>query len=174
MDVNLWIVTGSIGSGKTTFCREMVQTAQQAGWDAAGLLSLAEFKEGMKESIWAKDIRSGEKRLLASAHQKAETDLIFGEWYFDQKSIDWGNQVLKSTIPCDLLVIDELGPLEFNLSLGWVSALEVAKTAQFRLALLTIRPGLLELAQGIFKPTQIIHLHNLDEVRAKVHQYSPF
>ncbi len=174
MDAKIWIVTGSIGSRKTTFCREMVQKAQQCGWDAAGLLSLAEFKDGMKESIWAQDIRSGEKRLLASAQQQTETDLHFGEWYFDQEIFDWGNQVLKSSTPCDLLVIDELGPVELRLSSGWVSALDVIKSKQYRLALVVIRPGLLELAEGIFQPAQIIHLNSVDEVTAKVRQYSPF
>ncbi len=174
MDINLWIITGSIGSGKTTFCREMVQKARQSGWDAAGLLSLAEFKGGTKESIWAQNIRSGERRLLASAQQQTETDLRFGEWYFDPKTFDWGNNVLKSSIPCDLLVVDELGPVEFRLSTGWVSALDVIKTKEYRLAMVVIRPGLLELAEGIFQPAQIIRLCNVDEVSAKVHQYSPF
>jgi nucleoside-triphosphatase len=164
MDVNLWIITGWRGSGKTTFCRKMLETARLSGWDSAGLVSPAVFQDGIKDSIWAEDIRSGEKRLLAAAHQQTETDLVFGDWYFNRKTFEWGNQVLLSSIPCDLLVIDELGPLEFNLSMGWVSALDVVKTARFRLALLVIRPELLELAQGILQPTQIIHLNNVNEV----------
>lgn len=84
----------------------MIQKAQQTGWDAAGLLSLAEFKGKTKDFIWAQDIRSGETHLLASAQQQTETDLHFGEWYFDPKTFHWGNEVLKSSIPCDLLVID--------------------------------------------------------------------
>ncbi len=152
----------------------MAQYALQSGWDAAGLLSLAEFKGGTKESIWAQNIRSGKKRLLASARQQTETDLHFGEWYFDRKTFDWGNDVLKSSMPCDLLVVDELGPVEFSLSSGWVGALDVIKSKQYRLALVVIRPGLLELAEGIFQPAQIIRLCNVDEVSAKVRQYSPF
>ncbi len=82
--------------------------------------------------------------------------------------------MLKSSTPCDLLVVDELGPVEFRLSSGWVSALDVIKSKQYRLALVVIRPGLLELAEGIFQPAQIIHLSNVDEISAKVRQYSPF
>ena len=83
-----------------------------------------------------------------------------------------GNRVIQSSIPCDLLVIDELGPLEFKLSLGWVSALEVIKTAQFRLALVVIRPELLESAQSMLHPDHTIQIHGVNEVHDKVLQYS--
>jgi nucleoside-triphosphatase THEP1 len=174
MDVNLWIVTGWRGSGKTTFCHEMLQAARLAGWDAAGLLSPAVFRDGIKDSIWAEDIRSGEKRLLADTHQQTEKDLAFGDWYFNRETLEWGNQVLRSSIPCDLLVIDELGPLEFNLSLGWMSALDVIKTAQFRLAVVVIRPELLEAVQRIIQPTHNIHLSDVHEVHSRVLLYTPW
>lgn len=174
MDVNLWIVTGWRGSGKTTFCREMLQKARLTGWDAAGLLSPAVFQDGIKDTIWAEDIRSGNKRLLAAAHQQTGTDLAFGDWYFNRKTLEWGNQVLQSSIPCDLLVIDELGPLEFNLSLGWVSALDVIKTARFRLALVVIRSELLITAQDILQPIHIIQMNGVNEVPSRVLQYNPW
>ena len=172
MDVNLWLVTGWRGSGKTTFCRKMLQTARLAGWDTAGLLSPAGFQDGIKVSIFAEDIRSGEKRILAAAHPQTETDLVFGNWYFNRTTLEWGNQVLQSSIPCDLLLIDELGPLEFNFSLGWVRALEVIKTSQFRLALVVIRPELLERGQQTFQPNHTIHLDRVDNVNESVLQYS--
>jgi len=174
MDVNLWIVTGWRGSGKTTFCRALLQTARLSGWDAAGLLSPAVFRGGIKNSILAEDIRSGEKRLLAAAHPQTETDLALGEWFFDRNTLEWGNQMLQSSVPCDLLVIDELGPLELNLSLGWVSALEVIRTAQFRLALVVIRPELLEQAQHTLRPNRTIQMNQVNEVDDKVLQCPPF
>jgi len=172
MDVNLWLVTGWRGSGKTTFCREILQTARLANWDAAGLLSPAVFKEGFKVSIFAEEIRSGKKRLLAATQQQTKTDLAFGDWFFNRKTLEWGNQVLQSSVPCDLLVIDELGPLEFNLSMGWMIALDVIKTAQFRIALVVIRPELLESAQSMFYPDHTIQIHGVNEVHDKVLHYS--
>jgi nucleoside-triphosphatase len=173
MDVNLWIVTGWRGSGKTTFCQEILRRAHIAGWDAAGLLSPAIFNEGLKDSIWAIDIRSDEKRLLAASYPQTDTDLAFGEWFFNQETLAWGNKVLNSSIPCDLLVIDELGPLEFSLSRGWVSALQVVKTSQFRLALVVIRPELLELATKILHPNKTIQMDGIIKVHDLVLQFSP-
>ncbi len=64
----------------------------------------------------------------------------------------------RASVPCDLLVIDELGPLEFNLKVGWLSALDVVKTGQFSLALVVIRPELLEPAREILRPDETILL----------------
>jgi len=174
MDVNIWIVTGWRGSGKTTFCQEMLLSARAAGWDTAGLLSPAVFQDAVKESIWAEDIRSSEKHLLAAAHPQTESDLAFGDWYFNRKTLAWGNQVLKSSVPCDLLVIDELGPLEFKLSLGWVSALDVIHSRQFRLGLVVIRPELFDEATNILHPYHTIQMNSVNEVDAKVLQYTPW
>lgn len=174
MAVNLWIITGWRGSGKTTFCQEMLLAARMVGLDSAGLLSPAGFKDDIKDSIWAEEIRSGEKRLLATDHPQTEADLVFGDWYFNRKTLEWGNMVMKSSVPCDLLVIDELGPLEFNLSLGWVSAVDAIKTAKFRLALVVIRPELLAIAGKIIQPTRIIHFSDVNEVRSRVLQYTPW
>lgn len=150
----------------------MIQTAHLAGWDAAGLLSLAEFHDGVKKGIWAVDVRSGEKQLLASDLRQAENDLIFGKWFFNHFTLEWGNRVLRSSIPCDLLVIDELGPLEFKLFQGWVSALEVIRTGQFKIALVIIRPELTEPAINLLHPDRTIRLCAVEKVHEKVLQYS--
>jgi nucleoside-triphosphatase THEP1 len=172
MVVNRWIITGWRGSGKTTFCQALNQEARQKGWDVAGLLSPARFQEGLKNFIDAVDIRTGEKRSLATVQRHSETDLAFGDWFFNPQTLEWGNQVLQGSIPCDLLTIDELGPLEFKLSLGWVHALEVIQSARFRLALVVIRPELLELAHEIIQPTHTIHIERADEVETKIRHYA--
>jgi len=179
MDIDLWIVTGNSGSGKTTFCQGILQFARSAGLHTAGIISPAVFRETVsgedktKESIWAESIQSGEKRILASVNRRNELDLAFGEWFFDQKTLEWGNQVLKTSIPCDLLLIDELGPIEFNLSRGWMSAMDVIKSAQYRLAVVVIRPHLLEIAQRTFQPTRTIEITEGFQVQRYLEMYLP-
>ena len=65
-----------------------------------------------------------------------------GVWTFDPASVEWGQQVLASLPPSDLLVIDEIGPLELEMGQGLTNALDALHRADYRLALVTLRPAL--------------------------------
>lgn len=145
MDVNalpLWLVSGPRGAGKTTFCRLLVRRARAAGWGVAGLLSPAIVEAGVKTGILAEDLRSGEARHLALTVRQPPFDLQLGRWFFDRAVLDWGNHLLAACLPCDLLIVDELGPLELVRGEGWRAALEVLARPGFRLGLVVVRPEL--------------------------------
>ncbi|MEN6410591.1 MAG: nucleoside-triphosphatase [Anaerolineaceae bacterium] len=164
MDVNCWIITGNRGSGKTSFCKSFIQAAREAGWDAAGILSLAGFNNGIKDSIRVMDIRWGMEKQLASVNRQRESDIKVGKWYFDPRTLEWGNDALLSSVPCVLLVVDELGPLEFNQSQGWIKAWKVLHLACFQLALVVVRPELLDQANAALKPTQCLWIDRVEDV----------
>jgi hypothetical protein len=67
-------------------------------------------------------------------------NLKLGQWLFDPTVVDWGNQVLQSRQPCDLFIIDELGPLEFFRGEGWISAFDALRQVRYRLGVVVIRP----------------------------------
>lgn len=173
MDVEHWIVTGWRGSGKTTLCREIIQYAQTTGWDVAGILSPAIFEAGIKTSINAIDLRTGEERPLAHVKLQHGTDLVFGNWFFNRQTLEWGNRVLRSIQSCDLLVVDELGPLEFNFSQGFVDALDILQSGAYHLAMVVIRPELLERASAMIHPTHTIHLSKSASIPSIFQQIAP-
>jgi nucleoside-triphosphatase THEP1 len=142
------MVTGPRGVGKTTFCRLLAGQARTAGWDVAGLLSPAIVEDGLKTGILAEDVRTSEQRPLASAASHPPFDLQLGNWFFDRASIDWGNRVLVTCLPCDLLIVDEIGPLELLRCAGWTSALTVLRRPNYRLGLVVVRPELQETARA--------------------------
>jgi len=151
MDVTgsrLWMVTGPRGVGKTTFCRLLAGHACTAGWDVAGLLSPAVIEEGFKTGVLVEDLRTSEQRPLASAAPHPPFDLQLGDWFFDRATLDWGNHVLETCLPCDLLIVDELGPLELMRGAGWASALAVLRQPNYRLGLVVVRPELQESARA--------------------------
>lgn len=157
MDVKaalLWLVTGQRGAGKTAFCRALIAHARSQGWNAAGLLSPAVFEGQLKTGILVEDVRSGETRPLASSMPQESFDLQLGDWYFNRSSLVWGSHILKSSLPCDLLIVDELGLLELKQHKGWWSALNILRRDlgcdQYRLALVVIRPELQETAYSLF------------------------
>jgi nucleoside-triphosphatase THEP1 len=87
--------------------------------------------------------------------------------------LDWGNRIIESSVPCDLLIIDELGPLEFNLSLGWVNALGAVRGARYLLAVVVVRPELLEHAQEVMQPAQTIEINGREQVQERIEQVMP-
>jgi nucleoside-triphosphatase THEP1 len=144
----LWILTGSRGSGKTTLCRRLAAEAKALGWDVAGVVSPAVFDGGEKTGIEVLDLRSGESRQFArrpAAYDGATSHRP--SWIFDQIALAWGNQVLKTVIPCDMLIVDELGPLEFEAGVGWSAGMKALDSRSYQVGLVSIRPELLKAAR---------------------------
>jgi nucleoside-triphosphatase THEP1 len=70
-----------------------------------------------------------------------------GHWYLDESVFEWGNDLIAALSDEDLIVIDELGPLEFEKSKGYQQALGLLDEGRYKLALVVVRPAILSLAQ---------------------------
>jgi len=134
------VIRGWRGVGKTKLCQRMVAAARAAGWDAAGLISPAKVVAGEKTGIEVEDLRSGHRQLLASCLSCELPGTRLGPWTFNDEMFAWGNQVLRSAVPCDILVIDELGPLEFDFGGGWAEGFQILDSQLYHLAIVVIRP----------------------------------
>ena len=95
------------------------------------------------------DVRTGHVRPMTLQPDPSDADsaVVQGRFRFDPKILTWGNETLAHAAPCDLLVVDELGPLEIERGKGWQKAFDVLRGNDFTLALVVIRPELLERAQ---------------------------
>jgi nucleoside-triphosphatase THEP1 len=134
------VISGWRGVGKTTLCQRVAVEARAAGRDTAGLVSPARFIAGEKTGIEVEDLRSGQRKLLASRLPDELQGTRLGLWTFDDEVFAWCNQALHSSIPCDILMIDELGPLEFDFGQGWVKGFQVLCSQLYHLAIVVIRP----------------------------------
>jgi nucleoside-triphosphatase THEP1 len=156
----LALLTGSSGSGKTAFCKRMVDRARAEGMPTAGLLSPAVFKAGRKVAIDLQDLRSGERRRLATRRDEASEikseGPATGDWQFHLETLDWGNRMLERLLgdldDLRLLVLDELGPLELQCGEGLQSGLTlidawVREGRPGGLACVVVRPALIPQAQ---------------------------
>lgn len=140
----LWIISGPIGSGKTRYCQHLAGQARARGWDVAGVLSPGVFLGERKVAIEVLDLRSGQRRTLAQrVAEVGASGLHTQEWAFDDRVLAWGDALLAHATPCDMLVVDELGPLELERGQGWVSAIPAITSRAYRLALVVLRPTLL-------------------------------
>jgi nucleoside-triphosphatase len=167
MDMNAtkrWMVTGERGAGKTSLCRSLASQARNKGWDAAGVISPGVFENGVKTGIQVEDIRRGESHPLAALEARDTFDLPLGKWFFDRSVLEWGDKAIASSPPCDLLIVDELGPLELLQGGGWQAALEVLRGGSYRLALVVVRPELQDVGHRDLETSVTITIDRTQDV----------
>lgn len=158
----IFVLTGPFGSGKTSFCQWFARELKKEGIDVRGVISSPDFQGGEKARIWAQDIHSGEKRLLASKEGEGLKIPSLFPWVFNPETILWVNSFLKEAVPCQVLIVDELGPLEFEFNKGFLEAFGAISTGSFKLALVVIRPELLDIALSFWKSALVL---NINEAR---------
>lgn len=136
------VVSGRRGAGKTSWCLALARRTRALGLTVAGLASPAVFRDGRKAAIDLCDLGGGETRRLAErARPEAPGTANLG-WRFDPAVLAWGNRILATARASDLLVVDELGPLEFVGHEGLTNAFAVIDAGRHHLAVVVIRPEL--------------------------------
>ncbi|GAB4495216.1 MAG: hypothetical protein Fur0016_31160 [Anaerolineales bacterium] len=171
--MTLYLLTAPSGAGKTTFCAALAEQARAAGWDVAGVLSPPVFENGEKTGILVQNLRTRETRPLAivntlSPHHASHLtphelritnyELHLGNWLFSPSALAWGNEILAASLPADLFLVDELGPLELIRNEGWTNALPALRQTTYKIAIAVVRPSLLATAQEIFPKAQVLPL----------------
>jgi nucleoside-triphosphatase len=142
----LYLITGPIGSGKSTWCVEIVPRLKAIDLEPEGLISPARFEDGEKVGIDLLNIATGERRLLASLHPEEPCEITVGGWCFDATTLAWCNQILRSVDEHNPIFLDEIGPLEFERGVGFIEGLKLLDDNRYQLAFVVIRPGLIDLA----------------------------
>jgi len=152
------LITGEIQSGKTKLCLDLLARAKERGIKVGGLISPAVFREGEKTGIDVLDLMTGEQKRLAGVNPGGQNELETKRWTFFPEAVAWGNERLRETVPCDLLILDELGPLEFNRNQGWVNGFDLLEKGEYRTAVVVIRPSLIAEAARRWPASRIIDL----------------
>jgi nucleoside-triphosphatase len=144
------VLTGESGCGKTTLCARVVASLKARGLDVAGVLTLPRPANGGKVGMDVEDVRTGQRCALAERAATGEGTANLA-WQFDAAGLARGAQILRDATPCDVLVVDELGPLELIRNEGWIVAIDILQTGHYRTALVVVRPGLVENVQARLK-----------------------
>jgi nucleoside-triphosphatase THEP1 len=142
----VYVITGERGLGKSTVCAQVAREAAGRGVTVAGILTERSAPEpGAGRRVV--DLRSGEGRPFgaqsAPGPGSGRSDPLTPSWEFDSEGFAWANEVFARSTPCDLLIVDEVGPLELLGGRGWTAALAALRSRDFAAALVVCRPGLL-------------------------------
>ena len=153
------IITGEIGSGKTSLLHDLVTGLRTKGFAPAGIISPGRVEDGTKTGIRLLNVKTGDEWLLAELRGAEAVGPATLRWQFYQDVMDTGNQILGELDSCDFLFIDELGPLEFLRKEGWQSAFTALEESDYNTALVVIRPGLLDVALKRWPSAEIFKIH---------------
>ncbi len=134
------VVSGGRGSGKTSTCKEIAEEYAIQGKRVAGVLSPAIYQNGKKIGFYALNLETGEQKLAGSNQTGQLAGEPFRHWVIDPQVVNWVNDFLNSVQTCELLIIDELGPLEFQDQKGYAAAFNCLRNAEYQRALVVIRP----------------------------------
>ena len=107
------VVTGAPGCGKTTALVALVEARKAAGAAVAGFLQPGIFDKGGKSGFLIRDVATGEEVTLARRVGVGEGD-AGTRFRFDAAGLRLARRALARASAGDLLVIDELGPLELR------------------------------------------------------------
>ncbi|MHB1317360.1 MAG: nucleoside-triphosphatase [Anaerolineae bacterium] len=163
----LGILSGWRGAGKSTWCAALAEAARTRGLAVAGVLSRAVFAddrlppaEREKTRIDLIDLATGAVSVLATPAEVGSENHGM-RWHFDEATVAWGNAVLGGAgvadgVFAELVIIDELGPLELTHGRGLTAGLDLLDARRYRAAIAVIRPELLDAALARWPEAEVI------------------
>lgn len=105
---NILIYTGPIKSGKSSRLYDFSKNRK----GVAGILSLV-----IDNKKYLYSIRTKEQRLLeVNTKEKNRNVVSVGKYFFDENVFKWAKEILKNDLreKPDLIILDEIGPLELS------------------------------------------------------------
>lgn len=141
------ILTGDIGIGKTTACRKAVRITVDRGLSVGGILTPPVFDDEKKTGFFAEDLRTGDRWILGTRNLGSGIKgPVYGIYRFSIDGFRKAYSALKTAVVdrCDLLVLDEIGPLEIVHKKGFFRILGPLFDVEDTCLLLVVRPSLIE------------------------------
>ena len=139
------LIIGDRGAGKTTLCDKLYRRAADRGLDVCGTISYAVFDAAdRKVGIDAFTISAGTTVPLA----RKDGSLLGSRWACYSFSDDAFNDCVRATVQAldegvDLLILDEIGPLELAVQKGFLPILMFLESSQLpRETVAVVRPSL--------------------------------
>ncbi|AKB57390.1 NTPase [Methanosarcina barkeri] len=157
-------VTGSPGIGKSTVVAKAAEKlANQPGFKIGGIQTAEIRKEGRREGFSIMDLATGKTGVLGSIRGSGPR---VGKYHVNLEDLEKiGANALRSALECDLIVIDEVGPMELK-SEAFVSAVEVVLESNKPVLAVLHRSSSHHLVQRMRKEFEVLMVNekNRDEL----------
>ena len=162
------LVVGEPGSGKTSWCREYVDRRRESGSSVGGILCPAIEQQGQRVGSNAVDLLTGQEVPFArlSGYESFKGGERVGDFTISRDAISFACGAIERAVEsnCDLVVIDEVGPLELS-DQGLMSAVELALASAVNV-LIVVRSSLKEALQKHFAEYEVAVVADLTQSRS--------
>lgn len=148
----LFVLTGSVRSGKTTFLERAVAGWKSAGLAVGGFLSVARLRTELDQGYDLVDLKNG-KSLPYLAHKGDPGWPHVGTWYFFPDVLEKAKSILCRDCGADILIVDEIGPLELGGGGLWPAFVEAL--ASGARCLCVVREGILDEFRARIGPKEL-------------------
>ena len=139
---SLFLLTGPVNSGKTRTLRRWLCDWEGEGWTLGGIVSDALWNYNIKIGYDVCDLNSGKSwPIIRNVHFPC--DVQIGKYHLDGVKILEVIQAARSTPACDLLVLDEIGPLELEQNGGFRDLLTFFLAERTCSLCIVVRDGML-------------------------------
>ncbi len=121
---NVFIVSGDISEGKTTFLIKLAHNLQKKGISVGGLYTPRMMHNGQTIGYNIVSLETGNEFKFLKLKEEESTESI-GRFEINSEAIEQGEMILSSESlkRKDVIIIDEVGKLEIN-NKGWKNSLE--------------------------------------------------
>jgi molybdopterin-guanine dinucleotide biosynthesis protein A len=164
------LVIGESGSGKTSWCREYVDWQRESGSTIGGILSPAIEQQGQRVGSNALDLLTGQEVPFArlSPYRSFRGGEVVGGYTISRDGISFACSAIKRAVKsrCDLVVIDEVGPLELS-GRGLMPVVESALASAVNV-LIVVRSSLKEALQRRFSQYEFVVVADLTKSPSNV------
>jgi len=122
---SIFLVTGPVQAGKTTFLSSLVALLEKEHVSAGGFLCPGTFTSGLRSGFELRQAGSGTGFSLAS-QEKVEGWVPFRRFWFNPLAFDRGRQWIEQCLEkrASVVVVDEVGPMELEGG-GWSDTLDM-------------------------------------------------
>jgi nucleoside-triphosphatase THEP1 len=164
------LVVGEPRSGKTSWCREYIDWRRKCGSSVGGILSPATEKQRQRIGFNAIDLLTGEEVPFArlSRYRSFKGGEKIGDYTISRQGILFACAAIERAVgnKCDLVVIDEVGPLELC-GKGLMPAVELALASPVNV-LIVVRSSLKGALQRHFLQYEFVVVADLTQSPSNV------
>jgi nucleoside-triphosphatase THEP1 len=164
------LVVGEPRSGKTSWCREYIEGRRECGSSVGGVLSPAIEKQRQRVGFNAVDLLTGQEVHFArlSRYRSFKGGEVVGDYTISRGGISFACGAIKRSVEsrCDLVVIDEVSPLELR-GQGLMPAVELALASAVNV-LIVVRSSLKEALQRHFPEYEFVVVADLTQSSSNV------